>query len=168
METKDERSSTVLILIGLFKLFKAAILILIGLSALRLLHGDAADKLVHWARAVRVDPNNRHIHKALATVAGINRRKLEALSAGTFCYAALFLTEGIGLLMRKRWAEYLTVISTAGLLPLEIYEVVVHPRPGRIVILLANIAIVLYLIVRLWQTRKRHVPGPNQSAWPVS
>jgi hypothetical protein len=37
-------------------------------------------------------------------------------------YAGLLLTEGLGLLLRKRWAEYLTIITTAGLIPIELYE----------------------------------------------
>ncbi len=43
----------------------------------------------------------------------LDDRKLKAIGAGTFFYAALLLTEGIGLLLRRRWAEYFTVIVTA-------------------------------------------------------
>ena len=36
-------------------------------------------------------------------------------------YAELFLTEGIGLWLEQRWAEWLTVIITSALIPIEIY-----------------------------------------------
>jgi len=36
------------------------------------------------------------------------------------------LTEGVGLALRKRWAEYLTIIATSSLIPLEVYELIQH------------------------------------------
>jgi uncharacterized membrane protein (DUF2068 family) len=74
---------------------------------------------------------------------------LEAASAGTFIYSALLLTEGVGLLLRQRWAEYFTIITTAGLIPLEIYEIVHRITPAKIVVLLVNVAIVAYLVVHV-------------------
>jgi uncharacterized membrane protein (DUF2068 family) len=54
-----------------------------------------------------------------------------ALSVGTFFYGGLFATEGIDLLLRKRWAEYFTIITTSLFIPLEIYEIVhISPSPG--------------------------------------
>jgi uncharacterized membrane protein (DUF2068 family) len=63
------------------------------------------------------------------------------------------LTEGVGLALRKRWAEYLTIVSTASLLPLEVYEIAKRPDAARIVVLLANIAIVAYLVIEVRRTR---------------
>jgi uncharacterized membrane protein (DUF2068 family) len=59
------------------------------------------------------------------------------------------LTEGIGLLLRKRWAEYFTIITTGGLVPLEIYEIARHVTAAKIVVLALNVAIVVYLVVRV-------------------
>jgi uncharacterized membrane protein (DUF2068 family) len=66
------------------------------------------------------------------------------------------LTEGIGLALRKRWAEYLTIISTASLLPLEVYEILKRASAPKIVVLLANIAIVVYLVLEVRRTRNIH------------
>jgi uncharacterized membrane protein (DUF2068 family) len=63
------------------------------------------------------------------------------------------LTEGVGLALRKTWAEYLTIISTASLLPLEVYEIAKRADAARIVVLLANIAIVVYLVMEVRRTR---------------
>lgn len=149
-----ESSPVVLIAIGVFKLLKAALLVLLGVVALRLVHQDVLESVTHWVRHVRVDPGNRYVHSLISKCTGLTDRRLEELSVGTFLYAALFTVEGIGLLLRKRWAEYLTVVSTAGLLPLEVYEVAIRPRPAKIVLLVANVAIVVYLIVRLYRTRR--------------
>ncbi len=63
--------------------------------------------------------------------------------------AALFATEGIGLLMQKRWAEYFTSIVTASFIPLEIYEIARRPGALKIALLAVNAIIVIYLIWRL-------------------
>ena len=59
------------------------------------------------------------------------------------------MTEGLGLLFRKRWAEYLTVVATSAFVPLELYEIARHLTLTRLVVLVVNIVIVGYLLVRL-------------------
>ncbi|HEY1213284.1 MAG TPA: DUF2127 domain-containing protein, partial [Bryobacteraceae bacterium] len=98
---------------------------------------------------LRVDPENRFIHGFLQKAFSITPRQLEELSAGTFFYAALLLTEGIGLLLQKHWAEYFTVITTGGLLPLEMYEITKHFTVVKVLAFLVNAAIVVCLIYRL-------------------
>jgi len=71
------------------------------------------------------------------------------LGYAAFFYAALFAAEGVGLYLRKRWAEYLVVIVTGSLLPFEIYEIYVHATWWKFVIVLGNLLIVGYLIHRL-------------------
>lgn len=83
-----------------------------------------------------------------------NPQTLRAIEVGTFVYAGVFLVEGVGLLLRRRWAEYLTVIATASLLPLEIYELVERVRTTRALIVAVNLAIVLYLMARLRGERR--------------
>ena len=61
-------------------------------------------------------------------------------------YAGLFLTEGTGLLFRKRWAEWLTIVATSSLMPIEVYELVKKFTAVRLVALLINAVVVLYLI----------------------
>jgi uncharacterized membrane protein (DUF2068 family) len=141
--------SKTLLLIALFKLTKGILLLIVGIGALKLIHRDVANTVSHWVDILRVDPDNRYIHRLLTHALSVTPAQLKAASAGTFIYSALLLTEGIGLLMRKRWAEYFTIITTAGLVPLEIYEIVHHLTPAKIVILAINVAIVVYLIARV-------------------
>jgi uncharacterized membrane protein (DUF2068 family) len=79
---------------------------------------------------------------------------LRELSAGTFFYAALLGIEGIGLLLRKRWAEYFTIITTGALLPLEGYELARHVTMVKVIVLLVNAAIVWYLVVQVRARRR--------------
>ena len=73
---------------------------------------------------------------------------MTVLAIGAFAYAALESTEGVGLAMRRRWAEYLTVIATGVLIPFEAYEVVHKVTLFRVGALLLNLAVVGYLAYR--------------------
>ena len=71
------------------------------------------------------------------------------LGYAAFFYAALFAAEGIGLYLRKHWAEYIVVIVTGSLLPLEIYELFVKLAWWKFAAVVGNLLIVAYLIHRL-------------------
>jgi uncharacterized membrane protein (DUF2068 family) len=143
------RSDAWIILIGLFKLLKAASLLIIGFGVLRLLHKDVASVAEHWVEVLRVDPDNRFVHRALLRIFNISPKQLKELSVGTFVYAGIFLTEGTGLLLRKHWAEYMTLISTALFIPLEVYEVWRHFTWLKVAVIVANLLIVWYLALRI-------------------
>jgi uncharacterized membrane protein (DUF2068 family) len=146
------KSDLWIFLIGVFKLFKGVSLVIVGLGLLHLLHRDIAAVMEHWIEVLRVDPDNRFIHRALLRVFNVTPKQLKELSAGTFVYAAVFLTEGTGLLARRHWAEYMTLISTGLFIPLEIYELYRHFTWVKVVVTLVNALIVWYLAARV---RKR-------------
>lgn len=149
MARKSERSPTVLLLIGAFKLLKAVALVAIGVGALKLLHRDLVTTVAHWIDVLRVDPENRLVHRALTSIFRVTPKQLKELSVGTFLYAGLFATEGIGLLMRKRWAEYFTIVTTSLLIPLEVYEMFRHFTMMKLLVTLVNLMIVWYLAARV-------------------
>ena len=143
-----------LMLIAIFKLLKGFALIAVGIGALHLLHKDVAAIADHWINAFRVDSHNRLILWLLEKLPLVDDKKLKELSVGTFFYAAIFLTEGTGLALRKRWAEYFTIITTASFLPLEMYEMLYHANVAKAVALVINIAVVIYLVWELRRSRK--------------
>jgi uncharacterized membrane protein (DUF2068 family) len=145
----SKSSSFVLILIGLFKLFKALLLIAVGIGAIKLLHKDIVSTVVHWTQLLRVDSDNRFVHGMLVKIFHATPKQLKELSVGTFLYAGLFATEGIGLLLRKRWAEYFTIVTTSGLIPLEIFELARHFSATKLVVAFVNTLIVWYLVARV-------------------
>jgi uncharacterized membrane protein (DUF2068 family) len=109
----------------------------------------------HWIDVFRVDPHNHFIDLLLDKLSVLDDRRLKELSVGTFIYAAIFLAEGVGLALKKRWAEYFTIITTSSLLPIEIYELVRRVSAVRILVLLINVAIVVYLVFELRSHPKR-------------
>jgi uncharacterized membrane protein (DUF2068 family) len=68
-------------------------------------------------------------------------------------YASVFTVEGVGLWLERQWAEYLTIVTSSLLLPFEFIAVLHHATLVRSGVLIANAAIVAYLIV--WTRRRR-------------
>src|SRR5437660_6696793 len=142
-------------LITALKLLKGLALLALGIGALKLLHKDLEAIVVHWINVFQVDPHSHYMTLLLAKLSRLDDHRLKELSVGTFIYSAIFLTEGVGLALGKRWAEYLTIVTTASLLPLEVYELVKHFGIGKGVALVINLAVVAYLILELRRYPKR-------------
>jgi len=142
-------------LIAALKLLKGLALLALGFGALHLLHKDVAAIVEHWINMFQVDPHGHYMHLLLAKLSILDDKRLKELSVGTFVYSAIFLTEGVGLALAKRWAEYLTIISTASLLPLELYELARHASLGKVLALVINLAVVAYLVFELRRFPKK-------------
>ena len=143
------QSGTMLRVIGALKIAKALLLVAAGIGMVSV----GAHTLVGL---VHTDVGNRYMTRMLSKLSTVPPRKLHHLGIGCFIYAALFATEGIGLWMRKVWAEYVTIIITGSFIPLEVYEMVKHGSWVKGVVIAVNVAIVVYLVLRL--RRDKHWP----------
>ena len=99
-------------------------------------------KIVHWLRA------------AFAARSSV----LALVTVGLAGYAALQLTEGVGLWLLRRWGEYFAVVATSLFLPLEVYELVERVTWLRVSAFIVNVAAVVYLVYtkRLFGFRGGH------------
>jgi uncharacterized membrane protein (DUF2068 family) len=146
MKTSQTR---VVRLIALFKLLKGVLLIAVGIAALKLLHTNIASLVERWVALLGLEQNSRFVGRALSAAAALTPNRVRDLIVGSFLYGGLFLTEGIGLWLLKRWAMWFTVIITGSFLPVEIYVLARHPSAGKVGILVINLALVVYLIRRI-------------------
>lgn len=141
-----------LLLIGLFKLAKSIFFFCIGMGAFHLLHKDLGDEVMRIATALKFDPENRFVTLLLDKVDLIDIHRLKMISLGTFTYSVVALTEGVGLVLEKVWAEYLTLVLTISFLPWELYELARQPNWYRLSLLLINLAVLVYLV---WLLRRK-------------
>jgi uncharacterized membrane protein (DUF2068 family) len=146
MKSSDPR---LIRLIAWFKLLKAVLLVAVGVGALKLLHTDVTSVLEQWARRLGLVPGSRLVGRVILNAATVTPNRIKDLGVGSFIYAGLFLTEGIGLWFMKRWAEWLTVIVTSSLVPVETYEIYRHPTPIEVLLLILNLVVVGFLLYRL-------------------
>ncbi len=140
----------VLRLIAVYKLSKTLVFIAIGVGLFHLLHHNVEEMLRRFViEPMHFDPDSRLVKWSVDSAAQLTDHKIRLFGYGAFIAAAFFATEGIGLFLRKHWAEYLVLVSTGSLLPLEIWEMWVHIEWWKAAVLVANIAILLYLVHRL-------------------
>jgi uncharacterized membrane protein (DUF2068 family) len=161
----QRRGTGALIAIALFKLVKSLLLIAISVGAFSLVHDpDTRHAMRRWVIEIGVDPGRPLLNAAIAKVSGIGRRRLEELGVGTLVYAIVFLVEGTGLLLHRRWAEYLTAIVTASFIPFEVYELAHEPSALKVAGLIVNVLILAYLAFRLWHEHRETQADASASA----
>jgi len=144
-----------LLLIGIFKLSKAIFFVAIAFGALHFVHHDLGQTLDRVITFLRFDTENRFVSLLLGKADLITHHRLRQISMGTAAYAVLCTVEGVGLMRRKVWAEYLTLWLSASFLPWEVYELTRHTNLWRLGILLMNLVITLYLVWLLRRKRQR-------------
>ena len=103
-----------------------------------------------WVAELNVNPiqRTRFLYDVLKPLLTFTPRTVVLIGIGAILFGLLELTEAVGLARRRRWAEYLTVVAGGLGLPFEVNEVIHRQTLVRIGILVANVAIVIYLA---WQ-----------------
>ena len=133
------RRDRVVVAIALFRLAKAVLLIV---AAAGVLHARL------WLARLPFHHEYAFVNHSVAFITRMPLARVHELAVALLVYALLFTIEGTGLLMRQRWAEWLTIIATTSFIPFELYEVARRVTAVRIVTVLLNIAVVIYLVRR--------------------
>ena len=142
------RPSSLLAWIIAFKAFKAITLMALGIALVATRHDDPVDLLMRGALAIHLPLTSTLFDRALRFALNLSVRKQIALAITALGYAVLMGSEGVALYLRKPWARWFTIGATSSLLPIELYEIVREVHPIRVSVLLANAAIVVYLVKR--------------------
>jgi uncharacterized membrane protein (DUF2068 family) len=154
-------------LIALFKIAKGVLLLVLGVSLLFLnARTRWMDALSNWTADEILLEHSKAVayllHKLQSILSGGTLRATGLLA---LFYTAVLFTEGIGVYMQQRWAEFLMIFATATLIPIEIRHL--WHRPGLVgaVILLVNCFIVWFLYAVLRRDKaKAHAVEPSELA----
>jgi uncharacterized membrane protein (DUF2068 family) len=169
----------ILVWIAVFKLCKSAISLSAAIATLDLLHRDLTELVLRLIYRLHLEPDGKASAWLLARVLHLDEKRLRLITIAFFVYSALYLVEGVGLYLQKLWAEWLTVVTTSILLPLEVYELVLHPSAMKVALIVVNVVVIAYLVWRL-KTRDTkpgaaseaeqkasaddHLPSPNSGS----
>jgi uncharacterized membrane protein (DUF2068 family) len=140
--------------IAVYKFIKAAGLVLVALVAFGFLHTPWLDATADWIEHLPIATGHGYLVRWTEALTDFSARKFLVIGIAASAYATLFAVEGWGLWTGKRWAEYLTIVATASLIPLELWEMWRRPTTLKAIAVVVNVAIVVYLW-RLVQ-RNRH------------
>jgi uncharacterized membrane protein (DUF2068 family) len=72
---------------------------------------------------------------------------ISLIAAGLAVYAVIEIIEGVGLWLGKRWGEYFAMVVTSLGLPYEIWDLTNKVTVTRVIFLVVNLALVLYLVI---------------------
>jgi uncharacterized membrane protein (DUF2068 family) len=146
-------------IIGVYKLVTAGLSLALAFGMFRFFKADVRASLELLLRFLRLDPDNAIVHAVVERLAGLDRRRLLWIEAGTIGYAILHVIEGIGILRGKRWGGLLIILATSSLIPLECYEILRRRSLVRITALVLNLGIVVYLVVNRRKLTPERLPS---------
>lgn len=151
-------------LIALFKLGKGIFLLAFGISVLFLNSRPAwTDAISDWIDDEALVVHGKAAHFVLTRLQQmLNGETLMAAAVLALFYSAVLCTEGIGVYMQQRWAEFLMVFATAALIPLEIRHVLHRPSLVAGIILAINCFIVWFLYRVLKREPAHAGPAPQK------
>ena len=155
MSRSRRRSPLLLRLIAAERAIRGVILIAAGAYLFGHLHSDLGKLADRWMRRVELDPNRHFLRRVVEHLHHVTTNEVKIFAFLAVAYGVLELVEGVGLWLDKLWAEYLTVIATSLLVPLELYELARKPSMWKAIGITVNVLIVIYLAHRL----RRRVKG---------
>ena len=144
-------------LIGLLKIGKAVLLLATTYGLYRMLNPALVERIQDWLNTLSDTLERRLLERALDWLDSLGSARLGNILLVTAIYTAVLLTEGIGLWLRKPWAEWLTVVATGSLIPFELYHLFFGHHHRTFAVLGAtalNIIIVIYLVYQLRMRRQ--------------
>lgn len=140
-------------LITLERFVKATVLLAGSLALLFLdRHSGAHQVILNIQSEYNLDAGRGLWHRLVGSLldraAGVPNAHLLALAMAGLLYGGLEALEGVGLLLRRRWAEYLVLVATVVFIPVEIEELATRPSAFKALALVVNLLIVAYLVWR--------------------
>jgi uncharacterized membrane protein (DUF2068 family) len=132
--------------IAVFEAFKGLVVLAAGFGLLHFVHRDLQTAAEELVRHSHLNPAHHYPRIFIEAAGRTSDSRLRFLAALAFLYASVRFVEAWGLWRLKGWAEWFAIISGSIYVPIEIFELIKHATPLRVVVLAVNLFIVLYLI----------------------
>jgi len=155
MHVHPNKTTVALRTVAVFEAAKGIIVLLLGLGVLRLVHKDIDDVAEQIIRFLHASPGGHLSNLFIAAAHRANDKSLWAVAAAAMVYALVRFAEAYGLWYERDWAEWFALLSGAMYLPWEVLSIMRHSVPLKWVVLLLNLAIVLYMLILRLQAAAR-------------
>jgi uncharacterized membrane protein (DUF2068 family) len=140
------KTSVVLRTVAIFKVTKAAIVLLLGCGLFVLMHKNLDDVAERVVQVLHFNPEGKLSNLFLELASRSSDHNLWVLALGTVVYASVRLTEAYGLWREREWAQWFSLLSTALYLPPELYWMLRHPSWLKCAVLVTNLVIFLFML----------------------
>ena len=156
------RDARGLLLVGLFKMSKALFFGAVAAGALHMVHRNFGEAVMQLVNKLPIDPEGRLVSLIMDKADLVDSHHLREAGMYSFAYACVCVVEGIGLMKQKEWAEYFTIVLTAGALPWEVFEMIKHFSWFKVGLMVLNVLVLVYLlwlVRRMRKSRRQTVEG---------
>ena len=140
-----KKSPRFLQLIILYKSVIGLIEVFVATAFLRTPEKNLEVLLTRIAKGHNLDTGNRVMDFAIEQAGLLSYDLVMNITMIILLFGILNLIESYGLHMRRRWAEWLTIIGTSAMIPYELYELAKGFSSVKVWVLVINCAIVYYL-----------------------
>jgi uncharacterized membrane protein (DUF2068 family) len=134
-----------LVLIIAYKLVKAGLWFVFAAALVVAMRMGFGHRMLGFADELRHHSGAWSLKLAELVVSASSKRGLWTITVALVADGLLSLIEGWALLRGHWWGPWLVVVATGSVLPFEVVSFVRHPHAVRAAILLASVAIVVYL-----------------------
>lgn len=155
MQLQNATTTKITKIIGLFEGLKGLAALAAAFGFLSLLHHNMHQLALEFIGHFGLNPAAHYPHILLEYVDKIAQTKESSVIILAFSYAAMRLTEGVGLWLGKAWGEWLAAVSGGIYLPFEMQHILHKPSWAIILIFLFNLTIVIYLVRQLWMRKNQ-------------
>lgn len=155
----NQRQRRVLRAVAGFELFKGIFVLLMGICALALVHKDVWLYAESLLALFHINTDRRSAQLFLTFADSVTDARLWAAARIAFAYTVLRFIEAYGLWKGRTWAEWVALISGTLLLPMEIRELFRGVTTIRCLLLLGNVALVVYMLYVIMSNRKQRQRG---------
>lgn len=149
---RSHRSGT-LRAISLFEGVKGVAAIAASIGLVSLAHHDVRAMAYALIGHFHLDPDAHYPRMLLQDASWVANADLRQAVLLAWAYASIRLLEGFGLWRDRAWAEWLASLSGAIYLPLEVKHLAHSTTLVNAAVLVGNVAVVAYMVVRLWRRR---------------
>lgn len=151
-----KRAPTLYVIIAI-KLVKGVLLLLLALGAYSLSDNNLPEEFRELLRFLHLDPEKKFFAHLAEQTAALSESRMVWLAGGTVLYSLFSLVESVGLMFRVSWAGWLAIGESAFFVPIEVYELVLHPVLAVLIVLALNVFIVWYLFQNRHRLFRHHL-----------
>ncbi|MGP0099763.1 MAG: DUF2127 domain-containing protein [Terriglobales bacterium] len=144
-------------MVATFEFLKGIIVLMAGLGVFSMRHKDIWGVAESFLEFFHVNPYRHYVGVFIDLVSRLSDVRLWKIALVASIYVILRFIEAYGLWYIRPWAEWMAIASGSIYIPFEVADMLRRPDGIRLLIIVVNVAIVLYmLLLRLEAAKKRH------------
>jgi uncharacterized membrane protein (DUF2068 family) len=148
---------------------KGVIVVLAALGVFSMRHKDIWEVAESFLEFFHANPYHHYVGVFIDLVYRLSDVHLWKIAVAASLYTIIRFVEAYGLWYLRPWAEWLAAASGAIYIPFELIDMFKRPTPFRLLVLLINVGIVLYMLSLRWEAhlkrRARLMHAHAQTGW---